>query len=128
VLPVASAPLRSDWARVLGGSTGDTANFVTRAPTPPLAFIWRRDGGPHAIVLAVRPRLGRVTDSGSVVGPIRGEIKLTISLQKAREASCTLAVTSSGNSSPDRIGKFTLFVQRRYYSRHISKTEGTFLV
>jgi hypothetical protein len=38
-----------------------------------------RDGGPPAIGLAVRPRSGRVTNSGSVVGPIRIEIKLTTS-------------------------------------------------
>jgi hypothetical protein len=41
-------------------------------PGPHLLFILAlRDGGPHAIDLAVRPRSGRVTDSGSVVGPIR---------------------------------------------------------
>jgi hypothetical protein len=39
---------------------------------PYLLFILAlRDGGPHAIDLAVRPRSGRVTDSGSVVGLIR---------------------------------------------------------
>jgi hypothetical protein len=42
-------------------------------PGPHLLFILAlRDGGPHAIDLAVRPRSGRVTDSGSVVGPIWG--------------------------------------------------------
>jgi hypothetical protein len=55
-------------------------NFVVRAPAPTLPFIVAlRDGGPPAIGLAVRPRSGRVTDSGSVVGPIRIEIKLTFS-------------------------------------------------
>jgi hypothetical protein len=73
VLPVASAPLRSDRASVLSGFAGDAANFVTRAPAPTSSFILAlRDRGPHAIGLAVRPRSGRVTDSGSVVGPIRG--------------------------------------------------------
>jgi hypothetical protein len=70
VLPVASAPLRSDWARVFGGATGNAVNLVP-------FILALRDGGPHAIGLAVRPRSGRVTDSGSVVGPIRDEIKLT---------------------------------------------------
>ena len=55
-----------------------------------------------------------------------GEVKVIL-LQKAREASCTLAVTSSGNSSPRRIVEFTLFVQRWYYTRHISETEGAYL-
>jgi hypothetical protein len=79
VLPVASAPLRSDWARVFfGGATGDAVNLVLRAPAPTSCFyLALRDGSPHAIGLAVRPRSGRVTDSGSVVGPIRDEIKLT---------------------------------------------------
>jgi hypothetical protein len=75
-----SAALRSDRARVFGGATGNAANFVSRAPAPTSSFILAlRDGGPHAIGLAVRPRSGRVTDSGSVVGPIRDEIKLTFS-------------------------------------------------
>jgi hypothetical protein len=41
------------------------------APTSPF-ILALRDGGPHAIGLAVRPRSGRVMDSGSVVGPIQG--------------------------------------------------------
>jgi hypothetical protein len=58
-----------------GGFTGNAANFVVRALAPTFSFIVAlRDGGPHAIGLAVRPRSGRVTDSGSVVGPIRVEI------------------------------------------------------
>jgi hypothetical protein len=75
-----SAALRSDRARVFRWNYGNAANFVVRASAPTFPFIVAlRDGGPHAIGLAVRPRLGRVTFSGSVVGPIRDEIKLTFS-------------------------------------------------
>jgi hypothetical protein len=79
VLPVASAPLRSDWARVFSGATSDAVNLVPRAPTSTFcSYLALRDGGPYAIGLAVRPRSGCGTDSGSVVGPIRDEIKLTL--------------------------------------------------
>jgi hypothetical protein len=79
-------PLRSDQLGFLGGFVGKrrTSSSVPRPPT--LSFIVAlRDGGPPAIGLAVRPRSGRVTNSGSVVGPIRIEIKLTTaSLPSAR--------------------------------------------
>jgi hypothetical protein len=38
VLPVATAPLRSDWARVLGGAIGNAVNLVPRAPAPTSSF------------------------------------------------------------------------------------------
>jgi hypothetical protein len=75
-----SAALRSDRARVLGGAIGNAVNLVPHAPAPTSSFyLALRDGGPHAIGLAVRPRSGRVTDSESIVGPIRVEVKLTFS-------------------------------------------------
>jgi hypothetical protein len=62
-----SAALRSDRARVFRWDYGNAANFVVRASAPTFPFIVAlRDGGPHAIGLAVRPRSGRVTFSGSV--------------------------------------------------------------
>jgi hypothetical protein len=73
-LPVASTP-PLDRIRLgfLGGVTGNTVNLVSCTPAPTSCFyLALRDGGPHAIDLAVRPRSGRVTDSGSVFGPIRG--------------------------------------------------------
>jgi hypothetical protein len=46
-------------ARVLGGATGNAASLVSRAPAPTSPFILAlRDGGPHAIDLAVRPDQG----------------------------------------------------------------------
>jgi hypothetical protein len=83
-----SAPLRPDWARVLGGATGDAVNLVPRAPAPTSSFyLALRDGGPHAIGLAVRPRSGRVTDSGSAVESIRDEIKLTMAAKACLDGS-----------------------------------------
>jgi hypothetical protein len=54
-LPVTSVPLRSDRARVLGGlqARRQTSSPVPRLP--PFFYMALRDGGPHAIVLAVRP-------------------------------------------------------------------------
>jgi hypothetical protein len=78
VLPVASTPpLRSDH---LGFLVGIKHGGELRIPCPGPHLLFNMalcDGGPRAIDLAVRPRSGRVTDSGSVVGPIRIEIKLT---------------------------------------------------
>jgi hypothetical protein len=73
VLPVASAPLRSDWTRVFGGATCDAVNLVLRAPAPHLLLLFsaaRR--GPTCHWLGCAPpigarnglRIGRWTDPG----------------------------------------------------------------
>jgi hypothetical protein len=73
VLPVASAPLRSDWVRVFGGATGDAVNLVPRASAPHLLLLFgaaRREPTCHWLGCAppIRARnglrIGRWTDPG----------------------------------------------------------------